>query len=73
MTLFTAMFAASTAAVWPSYRDAFETSREVSSQMSVWNSKIAWSRPCENSGWYGVYAVENSDREMMCLTTEGMR
>ena len=25
----------------------------MSSQIAVWYSKIAWSTPCESSGWYG--------------------
>ena len=45
---------ASAATVVPSYPDAFETSMPVSSQIAVWYSKIAWSTPCDSSGWYGV-------------------
>ena len=35
----------------------------VSSQITVWYSKIACSTPWLISGWYGVYAVRNSPRE----------
>ena len=38
----------------PSYTEAFDTDSPVSSQIAVWNSKIAVSVPCETSGWYGV-------------------
>src|SRR5436309_477171 len=31
----------------------------VSSQITVWYSKIAWRTPWLISGWYGVYAVRN--------------
>ena len=34
----------------------------VSSQITVWYSKIACSTPWLISGWYGVYAVRNSPR-----------
>ena len=43
----------------------------VSSQIAVWYSKIAWSTPCESSGWYGVYAVRNSPRCKTASTTAG--
>ena len=29
--------------------------------------------PCESSGWYGVYAVENSERAASAQTTDGMK
>ena len=45
----TAIIAASAAAVEPSYMEAFATSMPVSSQIMVWNSKIACSVPCEIS------------------------
>ena len=48
---------ASAAAVDSSSIDAFEISRPVSSQTIVWKAKRASKRPCEISGWYGVYAV----------------
>ena len=50
----TAIATASAAAVGPSYIDAFATGSPVSSEIAVWNSKIAVSVPCETSGWYGV-------------------
>ena len=62
---------ASAATVHPSYPDAFETSMPVSSQMTVWYSKIACSTPWLISGWYGVYAVRNSPRESSTSTTDG--
>jgi hypothetical protein len=48
---------ASAAAVDSSSIDALESERAVISQMTVWNAKRASKRPCEISGWYGVYAV----------------
>ena len=51
------MFTASTSAVAPSYREAFDTSSPVSSQIIDWYSNSACSTPCESSGWYGVYEV----------------
>ena len=70
----TACFAtktASAATVHPSYPDAFDTSIPVSSQTTVWYSKIAWRTPWLISGWYGVYAVRNSPRESTTSTTDG--
>ena len=55
----------------PSYPDAFDTSIPVSSQMTVWYSKIACSVPWLISGWYGVYAVRNSPRESTTSATDG--
>ena len=52
-----ARFTASANAVAPSYRDAFDTSSPVSSQIIDWYSNSAWRTPCESSGWYGVYEV----------------
>jgi hypothetical protein len=46
-----AMLTASTTAEAPSYRDALETSRPVSSQITVWYSNRAWSTPWLTSGW----------------------
>ena len=66
------MFTASTSAVAPSYREALDTSRPVSSQTIDWNSNNACRMPCESSGWYGVYAVENSDRPASAQTADGM-
>src|ERR1043165_9689376 len=40
----------------------------VSWQMSVWNSYIACSVPWLTSGWYGVYDVANSARDMIAST-----
>ena len=37
--------------------DAFAVSRPVRSATIVWKLMSASSRPCEISGWYGVYAV----------------
>src|SRR5206468_3963376 len=45
---------ASAATVVPSYPDAFDTSIPVSSQITVWYSKIACRTPWLISGWYGV-------------------
>jgi hypothetical protein len=45
------MFTASTSAVEPSYRDAFDTSIAVRSQIIDWYSNRAWSTPCDSSGW----------------------
>ena len=47
----TAIITASAAAVEPSYIEALATSMPVSSQIMVWNSKIACSVPCEISAW----------------------
>ena len=49
----------------PSYIDAFDTGRPVSSEIAVWYSNITCRPPCEISGWYGVYGVRNSDRVMI--------
>ena len=43
----------------------------VSSQITVWYSKIACSVPWLISGWYGVYAVRNSPRERTTSATDG--
>jgi hypothetical protein len=48
---------ASAAAVASSSSDAFATSMPVRSLTIVWKFSNASSRPCEISGWYGVYAV----------------
>ena len=65
------MCTASTSAVAPSYRDALETSRPVSSQIIDWNSNRTCSTPCDSSGWYGVYEVWNSLRPASAHTSEG--
>ena len=48
---------ASAAAVGSSSSDEFATSVPVRSVTIVWKFSSASSRPCEISGWYGVYAV----------------
>ena len=47
----------STTAVDSSSIDAFAVSSPVRSVTIVWKLMSASSRPCEISGWYGVYAV----------------
>jgi len=46
---------ASAAAVPSSRSDAFATGSAVRSSTMVWKLSSASSRPCEISGWYGVY------------------
>ena len=48
---------ASAAAVASSSIDALAISMPVRSVTIVWKLQSASSRPCEISGWYGVYAV----------------
>ena len=48
---------ASAAAVASSSSEAPEVGRPVRSATMVWKLSSASSRPCEISGWYGVYAV----------------
>ena len=48
---------ASAAAVASSSIDALAIAMPVRSQTIVWKLTSASSRPCEISGWYGVYAV----------------
>ena len=48
---------ASAAAVGSSSSDALARSIAVRSLTIVWKLSNASSRPCEISGWYGVYAV----------------
>ena len=48
---------ASAAAVGSSSSDALARSIAVRSLTIVWKLRSASSRPCEISGWYGVYAV----------------
>ena len=55
----------------PSYSEALETGRPVSSDIAVWNSNIACRWPCETSGWYGVYGVRNSERCVIASTIAG--
>jgi hypothetical protein len=47
----------SAAAVASSSSEAFAVCRPVRSATIVWKFSRASSRPCEISGWYGVYAV----------------
>ena len=42
--------AAAATALGPSYTEAFDTGRPVSSDIAVWNSNITWRPPCEISG-----------------------
>ena len=44
----------------------------VSRHKSVWYSNSACSTPWDTSGWYGVYAVTNSERMPTARTTDGM-
>ena len=48
---------ASAAAEASSSREALATGSAVRSQTIVWKFSSASRRPCEISGWYGVYAV----------------
>jgi len=48
---------ASAAAVPSSSIDALAISMPVRSSTIVWKLRSASRRPCEISGWYGVYAV----------------
>ncbi len=48
---------ASAAAVPSSSSEALAVGRPVRSPITVWKLSSASSRPCEISGWYGVYAV----------------
>ena len=48
---------ASAAAVASSSIDALAIAMPVRSQTIVWKLTSASRRPCEISGWYGVYAV----------------
>ncbi len=43
----------------------------MSSLIAVWYSNISWSVPWDTSGWYGVYGVRNSEREMIESTSAG--
>ena len=54
-----------------SYSVAFETGSAVSSLIAVWYSNITCSVPWETSGWYGVYGVRNSEREVRASTSAG--
>ena len=47
----------STTAVASSSIEAFAVASPVRSVTMVWKLMRASSRPCEISGWYGVYAV----------------
>jgi len=60
-------------AVAPSYMEALATSQPVSSAIMLWNSKMAVSVPWATSGWYGVYAVRNSERPASASTAAGIQ
>ena len=62
---------ASAAAVASSSSDAFATSSPVRSVTIVWKLSSASRRPCEISGWYGVYAVYQAgfSRTLRRITT----
>ena len=63
---------ASATAVLSSNIEAFEMSSAVNSQTIVWKAKSASRRPCEISGWYGVYAVyQDGFSKTFLLTTGG--
>jgi hypothetical protein len=47
------------------------TGSAVSSEIAVWYSNITCSPPWETSGWYGVYGVRNSERDMSMSTIAG--
>ena len=51
--------------------DALAVSRPVSSDTMVWKFSSASSRPCEISGWYGVYAVYQAGFSMMLRNNTG--
>src|SRR5262249_56739163 len=65
------MRTASAVADAPSYMLAFATSRPRSIATRVWNSNVACNVPWLTSGWYGVYAVANSERRRIWSTTAG--
>jgi hypothetical protein len=60
----------SATAVDSSSIDAFAVERPVSSATIVWKLMSASRRPCEISGWYGVYAVyqEGFSRTLRWIT-----
>ena len=66
-----ARYAAAPTAEGPSYSDALDTGRPVSSLMAVWYSNITCRPPCEISGWYGVYGVRNSERDRIESISDG--
>ena len=66
-----ARYAAAPTALGPSYSEAFETGRPVSSEIAVWYSNMTCRPPWLTSGWYGVYGVRNSERDMSMSTIAG--
>ena len=60
-----AIIMASAAAVPSSSSDAFATSMPVRSVTMVWKLSSDSRRPCEISGWYGVYWVYQPGFSMM--------
>jgi hypothetical protein len=48
-----------------------DTGSPVSSEIAVWYSNMTCSPPCEISGWYGVYGVRNSERDVSMSTIAG--
>lgn len=60
---------ASAAAVPSSSIEAFEMPMPVKSVITCWKFKIASVRPCEISGWYGVYAVYRAGFSKMLRNT----
>ena len=66
-----AMVMASAAAVPSSSSDALASGRPVRSLTSVWKLSRACRRPCEISGWYGVYDVYQAGFSMMLRSTTG--
>ncbi len=64
---------ASAAAVPSSSNEAFETGNPVKSEITVWKFNNDSKRPCETSGWYGVYEVYHSgDSKTFLLITGGV-
>jgi hypothetical protein len=40
-------------------------------EIIVWYSNSACRTPCDTSGWYGVYAVTNSERKVRLRVADG--
>src|SRR5207247_7972636 len=68
-----AIRAASPRAVEASYLEVFAPSIPVSSQIRLWYSHRAWRSPWLSSGWYGVYEVQNSERDVIARTLAGTK
>ena len=66
-----AIVLASAAAVPSSSSDALASGRPVRSLTRVWKLSRACRRPCEISGWYGVYDVYQAGFSMMLRSTTG--